>query len=57
MISMTQDFKNFKKILDIFVLLVTFEILSHYPNIDISHWLTEDVQWITDKKLIEIFVV
>ena len=38
-----------KKILDIFVLLVTFEILSQYPIIDSSHWLKEDVQWITDK--------
>ena len=54
---MTQGFKKFKKILDIFVLLVTFEILSHYPNIDISHWLTEDVQWINDKNFIEIFMV
>ena len=36
---MTQDFKIFKKFFGIFVLLVTFEIISHYPNIDISHWL------------------
>ena len=50
---MTQDFKKNKKKLDIFVLLVTFEILSHYPNMDISHWLTEDVQWITDKNFLE----
>ena len=49
MTSMTQDFKKLKKILDIIVLLVTFEILSHYPNIDISHWLTEDVHWMTNK--------
>ena len=41
---MTQDFKKFlKKFFDIFVLLITFEILSHYPNIDISHWLKEDL--------------
>ena len=54
---MTQDFKKLKKKLDIFVLLVTFEILSHYPNIDISHWLAEDVQWIADKNFIEKFMV
>ena len=24
--------KTFKKVLDIFVLLVTFEVISHYPN-------------------------
>ena len=47
---MTQEFKKISKnFLDIFVLLVTFEILSHYPNIDISHWLKEDAQWIKDK--------
>ena len=49
MTSMTQDFRKFKKKLDIFVLLVTFEILSHYPNIDSSHWHKESVQWITEK--------
>ena len=57
MTSMAQDFKKLKKFLDFFVLLVTFEILSHYPNIDISHWLKEDVQWITDKIFIEKFMV
>ena len=41
---MTQDFKFF---LDISVLLVTFEILSHYLT-DSSYWLQENVQWITD---------
>ena len=40
--------KKIKKNLDIFVLLVTFENLSHYPNIDSSHYLKEDIQWITD---------
>ena len=35
--------------MDFFVLLVTFEILSHYPNIDSLLWLNEDVQWITDR--------
>ena len=54
---MTQDFKKLKKKLYIFVLLVTFEILSHYPNIDISHWLTENVQWIADKNCIEKLMV
>ena len=29
-----------------FVLMVPFEILLHYPNIDISYWLKKDVQWI-----------
>ena len=54
---MTQDFKKLKKkTLDIFVLLVTFEILTHNPNIDISHWQTEDVQWTTDITFIEKFV-
>ena len=54
---MTQDFKKFKKFFfDIFVLLVTFEILSHYPNIDISHWLQKDVQCITDKNFLEQFM-
>ena len=44
MTSMTQDLKELKKFLDIFVLLVTFEILSHYPNIGSSHYLKEDVR-------------
>ena len=49
--------KDFKKKIDIFVLLVTFEILSHYPNIDISHWLKEDIQWITDGFFFEKYMV
>ena len=50
MTSLTQDIKKILKIfLDVFVLLNTFEILTHYPNIDISHWLKEDIHWITDK--------
>ena len=57
MTSMTQDFKKIKKsFLDFFVLLVTFEILSHYPNIDSSHWPKQDVKWIT-KKIYEKFMV
>ena len=55
---MTQDFKKIKKnFFDIFVFLVTFEILSHYPIIDISHWLEENVQWIADKNFSEKFMV
>ena len=53
---MNQDFKFFFKKLGIFVLVDTFELLSHYPNIihniqivSYSHWLRKDVQWITDK--------
>ena len=34
----------FDYILDIFVLLVLLEILSHYSDIDVSPWLREDVQ-------------
>ena len=36
---MTQGFKNLKIFLDIFVSLVTFEILSYHPNIYSSYWL------------------
>ena len=28
---------------------IDFEILSLYSNIDTSHWLKNDVQWITDE--------
>ena len=49
MTSGKQDFKIFYNFMDIFVLLVTFEILSHFPIIDSSHWLKEHVQWITDR--------
>ena len=44
---MTQDFKKFFS--DIYVLLVTFEILSFYPKTDSPYWLHKNVQWITDK--------
>ena len=54
MTSMTR-FQFFILFLDIFVLLVTFEMLSHYPNIDSSPWLRIDVQWITDEVFAEIF--
>ena len=30
------------------LLLVPPEILSHYPDIDNSHWFRDDVQWIID---------
>ena len=33
MTSMTEELKNLKKNWIFFVLLVTFELLSHYPNI------------------------
>ena len=54
MASMTQDFEVF---FDIFLLLVPLEILSHYPDIDNSHWLKEDVQWVVDKVSREKFIV
>ena len=47
---------HFFFIFDIFKLLVTSEILSHYPNIDSSHWLRIDVQWITDEVFGEKFL-
>ena len=47
---MSQDFKIFLKIFfDILLLLVPLEILSIYPDIDISHWHRDDVQWVMDK--------
>ena len=40
----------FKKCLDIFFkILLPFDILSHYRNIDNSHWLREDVKRILEK--------
>ena len=50
---------NFQKkiFLDILLLLVPLEILSHYPDIDISHWLGEDFQWIMDKAFKEKLLV
>ena len=44
--SATRFQKILNKILKSFVLLVPIELLSHYPDIDISHRLREDVQWI-----------
>ena len=53
MISLTQEFKIKK--MEIFVLMVTFELLSHYPNIIqliqilfSSHWLGKEIQRMTD---------
>ena len=61
MTSMTQDLKKFKEFfLDISGLLITFEILSHYPKIDSSYWQSvfqKDVQWITEKFFREKFIV
>ena len=44
MTSMTRVFKIKKKSNFFIVILVPFEIISHYPNIDSSNWLMEDVQ-------------
>ena len=40
--------KKISKLLDTFVLMVLFEILTRYPYIDSSHWLREAIQWIID---------
>ena len=56
MTSMTQDLNFFKIFLDIFVILVTFELISHYPKIDSSYWLIKYVLWITDKVSSEKFL-
>ena len=37
------------RFLDIFILLVTFELLSHYPIIASANWLERDVHSHTDK--------
>ena len=64
MTSMTHDFNFLKFFMDIFLLLVTFELLSHYLNIIHiiqklfeSHWLQEDVQLIADKVFREKLMV
>ena len=44
-------------ILDISILLVPLEILSHYSDIDVTHWLKDDVQWTTDKVFSEKLMV
>ena len=52
---MPQDFyiQNFLDRL----LLVPLEILSHYPDIDISHWLGEDFHRLMDKVFREKLMV
>ena len=58
MTSMQQDLKVFQKnFLDSFVILVSLLILSHYPDIDISNWLSEKFQRITDKAFREKLIV
>ena len=47
MLSLPKDFKNFLNIFWIFS--YNWFLLSHNPEIDNSHWLREDVQWIMDK--------
>ena len=49
MTSMTRDLNFFLIFVVIFVLLVTFELISHYPNVDSSHCFRKYVQWITAK--------
>ena len=53
---MQQDFKNFQKTFWIFF-LVPLEILSHYSDSDISHWLRENFQWNIDKIVREKLMV
>ena len=55
LLTISNEFNDtrFQKVLKFFLhiseLLVTFETLPHYPKIDSSYWLKEDVQWIPDK--------
>ena len=53
---MIQNFESLKK-MDFFVLLVPLEILSHSPDINISHCLRELVKWILDKVFREKLMV
>ena len=43
MTSMPQDFKKTFKFYNIIGFLVPFEFLSHYPNIDSTHWFKEKI--------------
>ena len=43
MISITQDVNFFKIFVVIYVLLITFEPISHYPIIDSAHWFKKYV--------------
>ena len=55
---MQQGFQNFSKyFLDLFVILDPLEILSHYPDTDISRWLSGHFQRTTDTVFREIFMV
>ena len=48
----------FKKIFEYFFLFLDpFEILSLYPITDGSHWLSTDVQLITDKVFREELII
>ena len=55
--NVTRFQKKISELLDIFVLLVLFEILTRYPFIDSSYWLREDVKWFTDKVFGEKLIV
>ena len=58
MTSMSKDFKILKKkLMDICLLMVPLELLSHYPDIAMFHWLGDDFQWIMYKVFGEKFVV
>ena len=57
MTSITRFFIISKKTGFFFVILVPFEILSQYPNIDCSHWLGKEFQWIIDKVFREKIMV
>ena len=46
---MQQVFKKFLKNFGYFLFVVPLEIFIHYPDIDISHWLREDVHWMMNK--------
>ena len=54
MTSRPQDLKFFS-IFGHFVLLVPYEILSCYPNINVSHFLREEVKWIIAKVFRETY--
>ena len=51
------EFSYFFYIFGNFLILVPFDILSFYPNIDSSEWLQENVEWIIEKVFIEKLMV
>ena len=57
MTSMTQDVKNISNFLDNFVVLVIFELISHYPKIDNAQWLTREMQRTMDRVFWEKLMV